>query len=272
MASPSYKIAFEDDALLQEDDLRPVRLQLELLKPERALLRHHIKSTIVVFGSARVQSHTITHKDLAELEKRAKAERNSEGLPEALHKAKKRAYYSRYYEEARKLARMISERFQEDHRRHYVIITGGGPGIMEAANRGAHDVNARSIGLNIQIPYEQEPNPYVTPELCFLFHYFALRKMHFMLRARALVAFPGGFGTLDELTDALTLIQTKKIPPMPIILFGTDYWKKLLNIDFLVEEGMIEEHDAKIVTYLDSAEEAVEFLEKHHREDVPLNT
>jgi len=272
MASPSYRIAFEDSAFLHEDSVRPARLQLELMKPERTLLGHHIKSTIVVFGSARVQSPTITKKEVAELEARAKKEPESEGLSEALHKAKKRAHYSRYYDEARKLARMVSERFQQDHKRHYVIMTGGGPGIMEAANRGAHDVNARSIGLNIQIPHEQEPNPYITPELCFLFHYFALRKMHFMLRARALVAFPGGFGTLDELTDALTLIQTKKIEPMPIILFGTDYWKKLLNIDFLVEEGMIEEHDAKLLTYLDTADEAVQFLARHHREDVPLNT
>ena len=272
MASPSYRIAFEDAEFLHEDQTRPARLQLELMKPERTLLGHHIKSTIVVFGSARVQSATITRKELVELEKRAKTEPQSEGLQEALHKAKKRSHYSRYYEEARKLARMISDRFQQDHRRHYVIITGGGPGIMEAANRGAHDVDARSIGLNIQIPHEQVPNPYITPELCFLFHYFALRKMHFMLRARALVAFPGGFGTLDELTDALTLIQTKKIQPMPIILFGTEYWKKLLNIDFLVEEGMIEEHDAKIVTYMDTAEEAVEFLARHYREDAPLNT
>jgi uncharacterized protein (TIGR00730 family) len=264
MASPSYKIAFEDLDFLAEDDLRPARLQLELMKPERALRGHHIKSTIVVFGSARVSSPTMAR---AELERATKS-----GSARDVAMAEKRVHYSRYYDEARKMARMISERFQEDHRRHYVIITGGGPGIMEAANRGAHDCDARSIGLNIQIPHEQEPNPYITPELCFLFHYFALRKMHFMMRARALVAFPGGFGTLDELTDALTLIQTRKIEPMPIILFGTEYWKKLLNIDFLVEEGMIEEHDARIVTYLDTAEEAVEFLAKNHREDAPLNT
>jgi uncharacterized protein (TIGR00730 family) len=272
MASPSYRIAYEDDEFLHEDRMRPVRLELELMKPELALLGHHIKSTIVVFGSARVNPPAVAKKELAELEAHARKELIAEDLPEALRLAKKRAHYAHYYEEARKLARLVSKRFQSDHQRHYVIVTGGGPGIMEAANRGAHEVNCRSIGFNIQIPHEQEPNPYITPELCFLFHYFALRKMHFLLRARALVAFPGGFGTLDELTDALTLIQTKKIEPMPIILFGTDYWKKLLNIDFLVDEGMIDASDAKIVTYLDTAEEAVEFLAQHYKEDAPLNT
>jgi len=260
MASPSYRLAFEDPDFLHDDDLRPVRLQLELLKPERQLHRHHIKTTVVVFGSARVPAPEAAMAELAELERRAKSEAESENLRHALVKARKRVEYSRYYDEARKFGRLISERFQEEHKRHFVVITGGGPGIMEAANRGAHDVGCRSVGLNIEIPHEQEPNPYITPELCFLFHYFALRKMHFMMRARALVAFPGGFGTLDELTDALTLIQTKKIEPMPIILMNEEYWKRVIDFDFLVEEGMIAEHDAKLVTYVDRAEDAVRYI------------
>ena len=264
LASPTYKLAFEDLEFLREDDLRPVRLQLELLKPERQLYRHHIKTTVVVFGSARVPSPEAAAPELAELERRAKTEEMTEGLESALQKARKRVLYSVYYDEARKFGRLISERFQEEHKRHFVVITGGGPGIMEAANRGAHDVGCRSVGLNIEIPHEQEPNPYITPELCFFFHYFALRKMHFMMRARALVAFPGGFGTLDELTDALTLIQTKKIEPMPIILIGEEYWKRVLDFDFLVEEGMIAEHDAKLVTFLDRAEDAVQYIEEFY--------
>jgi uncharacterized protein (TIGR00730 family) len=217
---PSYRLAFEDVDFLHRDELRPVRLQLELLKPELLQQEQGIVSTIVVFGSARVV----------------------EG--------------DTYYDMARRFSRLVSEHCQARGIRKFVITTGGGPGIMEAANRGADDVGAKSIGLNIEIPLEQVPNPYITPDLCFSFHYFALRKMHFLLRARALVIFPGGFGTLDELFDALTLIQTGKMEPMPIIMVGTDYWRRVLDLEFLVEHGKISAADLEIVDYVDSAEAA----------------
>jgi uncharacterized protein (TIGR00730 family) len=217
---PSHRLAFEDVDFLHRDELRPVRLQLELLKPELLQQEQGIVSTIVVFGSARVV----------------------EG--------------DTYYDMARLFSRLVSEHCQARGIRKFVITTGGGPGIMEAANRGADDVGAKSIGLNIQIPLEQVPNPYITPDLCFSFHYFALRKMHFLLRAKALVIFPGGFGTLDELFDALTLIQTGKMEAMPIIMVGKDYWRRVLDFDFLVEHGKISAEDLEIVVYVDSAEDA----------------
>ncbi|MGD8328690.1 MAG: TIGR00730 family Rossman fold protein [Acidobacteriota bacterium] len=220
---PSHRLAFEDVEFLHRDELRPVRLQLELLKPELLQQEQGIVSTIVVFGSARTDP-------------------DGKG--------------SQYYEEARQFAALVSEHCQARGIRKFVITTGGGPGIMEAANRGAHDVGAKSIGLNIEIPHEQVPNPYITPELCFSFHYFALRKMHFLLRAKALVIFPGGFGTLDELFDALTLIQTEKMERMPIVLVGSEYWHNVLNLDYMVEQGTISPEDVQILSYVDRAEEA----------------
>jgi uncharacterized protein (TIGR00730 family) len=220
---PSHRLAFEDVEFLHRDELRPVRLQLELLKPELLQQEQGIVSTIVVFGSARTSP-------------------DGNG--------------SQYYEEARQFAALVSEHCQARGIRKFVITTGGGPGIMEAANRGAHDVGAKSIGLNIEIPHEQVPNPYITPELCFSFHYFALRKMHFLLRAKALVIFPGGFGTLDELFDALTLIQTEKMERMPIVLVGSEYWHNVLNLDYMVEQGTISPEDVQILSYVDNAEEA----------------
>ena len=232
---PSHRIAFEDVDFLHRDDLRAVRLQLEHLKPELLQQEQGIVSTIVVFGSARTPSE-------------------GEG--------------SRYYEEARRFAAMVSEHCQARGIRKFVITTGGGPGIMEAANRGADDVSAKSIGLNIEIPHEQVPNPYVTPELCFSFHYFALRKMHFLLRAKALVIFPGGFGTLDELFETLTLIQTRKMEPMPIVLVGLDYWSHVLNLDYMVEHGTISAADLDIVSHVDTAAEAWDAIRDYYPEQL----
>ncbi len=230
---PSHRLAFEDIDFLKIQELRPVRLQLELLKPELLQAEQGIVSTIVVFGSARTPSPE-------EVEKSGAPDNGQD----------------RYYHEARRFAGLVSEHCQARGIRKFVITTGGGPGIMEAANRGAHEAGGKSIGLNIEIPHEQVPNPYITPELCFSFHYFAVRKMHFLMRAKALVVFPGGFGTLDELFDALTLIQTGKMEPMPVVMVGSEYWRRLLDMEFMAEQGTIAAADLDLVTYVDTAEEA----------------
>lgn len=254
--APSYRIAFEDTDFLMREDLRPVRLQLELLKPEMLLRQHHINSTIVVFGSARVPSPEDADAHIRRAEAAVEADPDSARARADLRRAQRQRERVKYYEEARRFAALVSSQAKTDGGRECVIITGGGPGIMEAANRGAYEIGAKSIGLNIDIPHEQEPNPYISPELCFRFHYFALRKMHFMLRARALVAFPGGFGTLDELFDALTLIQTKVIEPIPILLVGREYWERVLALDVMVEEGTIAPEDRDLVEFVQTAEEA----------------
>jgi uncharacterized protein (TIGR00730 family) len=256
LETPSYRIAFEDVDFLMRADLRPVRLQLELLKPEILLREHHINSTIVVFGSARVPSPEDADEHLRRAEAGVAADPDSTEAQAALRRAQRQRVRVKYYEEARRFAALVSSQAKTDGGRECVIITGGGPGIMEAANRGAYEVGVKSIGLNIDIPHEQEPNSYISPELCFRFHYFAIRKMHFLLRARALVAFPGGFGTLDELFDALTLIQTKVIEPIPILLVGREYWQRVLPLDVLVEEGTIAPEDRDLVEFVQTAEEA----------------
>ncbi len=238
--SPAYRMAHEDLDFLAMDDLRPVRLQLELLKPEHALREEGIDSTVVVFGSARIAAPD------ADSATRSDA-RSSD--------------HARYYEEARRFAHKISTRFQQAGRCDFVVVTGGGPGIMEAANRGAFEAGARSIGLNITLPHEQAPNPYISPELAFRFRYFALRKMHFLLRARALVTFPGGFGTLDELFEVLTLVQTGKMARIPIVLVGTAFWNRLVDFDYLVEEGFISPSDLELFIRVDTAEQIIAALE-----------
>ena len=248
--SPSYRLAFDDPDFLLRDELRPVRLQLELWKPELLLAEHAIELTVVVFGSARLP--------------RPGADAGPEPRPPGTVLDQERAY-----NEARAFGRLVSAagQLQPREQRRFVAVTGGGPGIMEAANRGAHDVGAKSIGLNIVLPQEQAPNPYITPELCFQFHYFALRKMHFMLRALALVCFPGGFGTLDELFDALTLLQTGKSRPIPILLFDETYWRRIINFEAMAEEGTIAPEDVDLVAYVESAEEAWQRICAHHRLD-----
>ena len=262
--SPSYRLAHEDTELLASADLRPLRLQLEMLKPERQLRRHKVQSTVVVFGSARLVPQARAHAQLAALEQRRLVQPGDAMLPAQIARARKQLDYARYYEEARRFAEIASRRFQQQQRRDFVVITGGGPGIMEAANRGAYDAGARSIGLNITLPHEQAPNPFVSPELCFRFRYFGLRKMHFLLRARALVAFPGGYGTLDELFEVLTLVQTAKVPRVPIVLVGAAFWRRAIDFEFLVEEGLVDAEDAQLFTVVETAEEVVAVLQEFY--------
>ncbi len=251
--SPLNKVAFQDPDFLLRKELRPVRLQLELLKPELTLQEQAIKSTVVVFGSARISSPEVAAEKLAAA---SEAIANNGGDPQAaraLKAAEKTVEQSRYYTEARKLGNLISTNTDKDR---FVVVTGGGPGIMEAANRGAHDQGAQSIGMNIVLPFEEAPNPYITPGLSFQFHYFAIRKMHLLMRAKCLVAFPGGFGTLDELFEALTLIQTGKINPIPILLFGRKFWESVVNFQALVDEGTISAKDLDLFNFVETAEEA----------------
>ena len=255
--SPSYKLAFQDDEFILRDELRPVRLQLELMKPELLLQENNIKSTIVVFGSARLKEPEEARKEVERLETLCTSCPEREDYPVLLRRAKNGLKYSKYYDESRKLGRLISRNTEDNS---LVVITGGGEGIMGAANRGAHDVGAKNIGLNIVLPFEQRPNEYITPELSFQFHYFAIRKMHFLIRARGMVAFPGGFGTMDELFESLTLIQTGKVKPFPVLLFGREFWDTVINFDALVEAGTISEKDLNLFQYVETAEQAWEIL------------
>ena len=233
--APSYRLAFADEDFLCRPELRPVRLQLELLKPELALDEDGIESTIVLFGGARIPEPS--KKDTARTETLAEL--------------------SRFYDETRKFAKLVTA--ASDGKKN-VIITGGGPGVMEAGNRGALDAGGRSIGLNIVLPHEQAPNEYVTPELCFNFHYFAIRKMHFLMRANAICVFPGGFGTLDELFESLTLIQTGRMQRVPFLLFGKEFWQKIINWEALSDAGTISAEDLDLFQFVETAEEAVDVL------------
>lgn len=265
MQGAAYRLAQDDAEFLNSDDLRPVRLQLELLKPEHDLREQGIVSTVVVFGSARVMSRAQAQAEFAAAESEQAAGDVSNPAPSIrLTEARRQLAHAKYYEEARRFSHLVSARFQKEGHRDFVVVTGGGPGIMEAANRGAYEAGARSIGLNIILPHEQRPNPYISPELAFRFHYFALRKMHFLMRARGLVAFPGGFGTLDELFDVLTLVQTGKMPRIPIVLVGRDFWRRVVDFDYLVEEGFISADDASLFTRVDAAEEILAVLEASH--------
>lgn len=271
-AASAYRLAHEDAELLSSDDLRPLRLQLEYLKPERAMRAAGIKSTIVVFGSARILS---LGDAAARLDQVQSQNRDNPGRPNAHNEmmaALRAVKYSRYYSEAQRFASLVSRRFQHEGRREFVVVTGGGPGIMEAANRGAFQVGAPSVGLNVALPHEQQPNPYITPELAFRFHYFSLRKMHFLLRAKALVAFPGGFGTIDELFEVLTLVQTCKMPKVPVILVGSAFWKRLIDFDFLCEEDLVSREDLTLFSYAESADDIVRQLESYYGGQVPSAT
>ncbi len=254
--SLSYRLAYADTEFLLRDELRPVRLQLELLKPELLQQEQGIHSTIVVFGSTRIPDAKTATERLQHAETLANQFPENKDLARNVNIAKSILAKAYYYDEARELGRIITSNSQQPGQCQQVVITGGGPGIMEAANRGAHDVGGKSIGLNIVLPMEQCPNAYVTPELSFQFHYFAVRKMQFLMRARALVAFPGGFGTLDELFETLTLIQTKKVKPVPILLFGREYWQRIINFDALVDEGAIDPKDLDLFQYVETAHEA----------------
>lgn len=254
--SSAYELSFLDQDFLLRRDLRPLRLQLELLKAELIQQEHNIRATIVVFGSARALPPDAAEELFAECERSKQTDPENSDVDRQYRRAKMQMELSAYYDAARQFARLVTEHNQTHPQREMAIVTGGGPGIMEAANRGAYDVGGRSIGLNIILPHEQHPNPYITPELCFQFHYFALRKMHFMMRAKALVAFPGGFGTLDELFETLTLVQTGKARRVPILLYGSEFWRKLVNIDYLYETGCISAEDLQLFSFVDSPEEA----------------
>jgi uncharacterized protein (TIGR00730 family) len=256
----AYQLAFADQKFLLRDELRPVRMQLELLKPELVQQEWKIESTIVMFGSARILPPDVAAEKLALAE--------TQGEPQAIQLARSAAAMSHFYVEARAFAAMATERSRTLETPIY-IVTGGGPGIMEAGNRGAHDVGGRSIGLNIVLPHEQAPNPYITPELCFQFHYFGLRKMHFLMRSIALVCFPGGFGTLDELFETITLMQTGKCRRRPVLLFNRAFWTKLINFDWLVETGMISPEDISLWHFVETAEEAWACLDREYDFSTP---
>ena len=264
--SPSYRVAYRDIDFLSSSELRPVRIELELQKAELTLKKHGIHSTIVVFGSTQIVEPAEAQRRLDHARSRL-ADTPSDGRRRrAVKRAERIAARSQYYNTAREFASLVSSSCQNEGKCDYVIVTGGGPGIMEAANRGAYDVGAKSIGLNISLPQEQHPNPYITPELCFQFHYFAIRKLHFLMRAKALVVFPGGFGTLDELFDALTLRQTGRMQDVPIIIFGRKYWDHVLDFRFLADEGTIEDSDLDLFRFADTPEEAWKIIQDFHRE------
>ncbi len=254
----SYRLAFADPEFLLRPETRGIRFQLELLKPELALTAAGVHSTVVVYGGARFVAPEIAQEQLAAAQ--------ASGDTQALALAERAVRTSRYYQASRDFARIVATySLRQPQEEKLFICTGGGPGVMEAANRGAADVDVPSVGLNIALPHEQSANPYVTPELTFKFHYFALRKMHFLMRARALVAFPGGFGTLDELFEVLTLVQTRKARPVPIVLFGRDYWSRLLNLDMLVDEGAIAPEDLALYEVVDTPEEAWEVIRAFYK-------
>ncbi len=238
----AYRLAFADPDFLCRDELRPVRLQLELLKPELLMSEYGIESTVVLFGGARIPSPD------------NKASARTETLAEL----------SRFYDEAQTFARLITERSNSEGPKENVVVTGGGPGVMEAGNRGAKEAGGVSIGLNIVLPHEQAPNAYVTPDLSFNFHYFAIRKMHFLMRASAIAVFPGGFGTLDELFETLTLIQTGRMRRVPFLLFGKDFWHRIVNWDALADAGTISENDLDLFRFVETAEEALEIMDNWH--------
>ncbi len=264
--SPSYRVAYQDHDFLSTEELRSVRIELEMLKAELAFQKDRINSTIVVFGSTQVCEPSDAQRRLDLARARLSDTPKDIRRQRAVARAERVAAKSQYYSLARDFARLVSSEGQTgDEELDYVIVTGGGPGIMEAANRGAYDVGAKSIGLNIKLPKEQAPNPYITPELCFQFHYFAIRKLHFLLRARGMVVFPGGYGTLDELFEALTLRQTERMQDLPIVIFGRKYWENTINFQFLADEGTIDDKDLDLFRFADTPEEAWHIIREFHQ-------
>lgn len=258
--SPSLILAEQDTELLARPELRSVRMQLELLKPEMLLAAHKIHSTVVVFGGSKICQRSDAEENLRRAREAAAAVPHDAARQRIVARCERILAKSRFYDEAREFTRQLSLLGVDDPRRRHIVVTGGGPGIMEAANRGAFDVGAQSVALNIRLPAEQTPNRYITPELCFQFHYFALRKLHFLLRAAALVVFPGGFGTTDELFDALTLRQTNRMQPIPIIMYCREYWSRVIDFQFLADEGVIEDEHLSLVTFAENPGEIVEII------------
>ena len=262
ISSSNYQLAHEDRELLNSDEMRGVRMLLEINKPEKILEEQKILSTIIVFGGASLSDKSsIDHR--IELAKNSLTkDPSSSNLERELIRLKNLQSISHYYDSAREFAKIVSRENQKEHCNSHVIVTGGGPGIMEAANRGAFDADCKSIGLNISLPNEQHPNAYITPGLCFKFNYFALRKFHFVMRSVAAVFFPGGFGTFDELFELLTLRQTGMKTEIPIILFGRDYWSKVINFQFLSDHGLISDEHMNLFQYADSASEAWDIIKQ----------
>ena len=265
LKSPTYRIAHEDQDLLNSNDMRGVRMLLEITKPDLHLETAGIESTIIVFGGARIVERSVAVEKLKQAEQRLSENPEASSLKRAVIHAKHLVDLSRFYDAAREFACLASQHGQCNREQpqacsSHVIVTGGGPGIMEAANRGAFDAGCRSIGLNITLPFEQHPNPYISPDLCFKFNYFSLRKFHFVMRSIGAILFPGGFGTLDELFELLTLRQVGTKGSMPIVLFGTDFWKRLVDFDYLADLGLIADDDLDLIHFSDTAEEAWEFI------------
>ncbi len=269
LSSPSYVLADDDHELLERQEMRGVRMMLELQKPEMALQEEKIHSTVIVFGGTQIIERSAAQRRLTEAQKAAAAKPGDTAAAREVARSEQLVSLSHYYDEAREFARLVSIDHQCETRREFVIVTGGGPGVMEAANRGAFDVGCKSIGLNIRLPSEQHPNPFITPELCFQFRYFAIRKFHFILRAAGVVLFPGGFGTLDELFEALTLRQTHRMQPAPIVLYGRDYWKSVIDFRKLADFGVIADAHLDLFTYADTPEAAwrtiVDFNERKRK-------
>jgi hypothetical protein len=273
LASATYRQADSDVDFLNGEETRGVRLQIDYLKAELELRRRGVEHTIVVFGSTRIREPAAASRRVAELRSRVAAAPGDAELARQLQIAERLLAKSAYYDVARDLGRLVGACHGVERACRVLLMTGGGPGIMEAANRGAHDVEAPSIGLNIALPLEQFPNPYMAADLCFRFHYFATRKLHFLLRARALVAFPGGYGTFDEVFETLTLVQSRTITPVPVVLVGESYWRRAFDIDFLVDEGVIEREDRELFWYAETAEDIWQsILAWHERHGTPLVT
>jgi len=263
--SSAYRPADEDIDYLNGDDARGIRLLLDYQKPQSIMRQYDIEHTIVVFGGTRILEPHTAQNQVDEIQQRLTADPNNESLQLELARARRVLEKSGYYSVARELGQLVGQTQSDDSSTTLTMMTGGGPGIMEAANRGAAETSAHTIGLNISLPSEQYPNSFITPGLCFSFHYFATRKLHFLLRARALVAFPGGFGTIDELFDTLTLIQTEKIDPLPVVLVGESFWKQALNIPFLLDEGVIGSNDAELFWYAETAQEIWQGIQEWYR-------
>ncbi len=262
---PSYRPAFLDTDFIRREDLRPLRFELELLKPEITLTERGIRSTVVVFGGTQIIEEHAAQARVDKARGDAEADPGNAKLQRVAHRAERIAAKAHYYDECRQFSRMVSEHNKKYGDGELVVVTGGGPGIMEAANRGAFDVNSPTMGLNITLPFEQVPNPYITPGLCFQFNYFAIRKMHFLLRAKALVCFPGGYGTLDELFTTLTLRQTERMQEIPIILYGTQYWRRAIDLEFLADEGVIRDEHLDLFNYADAPQQAWKIIAEFHQ-------
>ncbi len=264
LQSPSYRLAYKDVEFLSDPRLRPARMELELLKTEMAFEEENVASTIVVFGGTRIVQKAAAEKKLQNAKAQLADTPEDPRRQREVARAERLLAKSHFYDVAREFGSLVSATCQKQGKCDYVIVTGGGPGIMEAGNRGAYDVDAKSIGLNIKLPMEQTPNPYISPELCFQFHYFAIRKLHFLLRAKGLVVFPGGYGTLDELFDTLTLMQTGRMQDVPVIMVGREFWENVVDFQYLADEGTIDDRDLDLFSFAETAQEAWDTITAFH--------